>query len=67
MYDSVISSNLLFHFTKIADILISILENGFWPMTANEDISFMMPNDEDVIVGIPMVCFTDIPIEFGCD
>lgn len=58
-----ISSNLLFHFTKSADVLISILENGFWPMTAKEDISFMMPNYEKVEVGIPMVCFTDVPIE----
>lgn len=63
MYDSMISSNLLFHFTKSADVLISILKNGFWPMTANEDISFMMPNYERAIVGIPMVCFTDIPFE----
>lgn len=63
MYDSMISSNLLFHFTKSTDALISILENGFWPMTANEDISFMMPNYKRAIVGIPMVCFTDIPIE----
>ena len=63
MFDSVISSNLLFHFTKSIDVLISILENGFWPMTANEDISFMMPKYEKAIVGIPMVCFTDIPIE----
>lgn len=63
MYDSKISSNLLFHFTKSIDDLISILENGFWPKTANEDISFMLPNYERAIVGIPMVCFTDIPIE----
>ena len=65
MYSSKISSNLLYHFTNNIDILISILENGFWPMTAIEDISFMMPKYEEARVGIPMVCFTDIPIELA--
>jgi Protein of unknown function (DUF2743). len=32
-------------------------------MVAKEDISFMMPNYKKAEVGIPMVCFTDIPIE----
>lgn len=63
MYSSKISSNLLFHFTKDIDALISILQNGFWPMTAIEDRSFMMPRYEEARVGIPMVCFTDIPME----
>lgn len=58
-----ISSNLLFHFTQKVDTLISILENGFYPMTAIEDISFMMPNYSNMRVGIPMVCFTDIPLD----
>lgn len=65
MYNSKISSNLLYHFTSSIKILLSILENGFWPMTAIEDISFMMPNYEEIRVGIPMVCFTDIPIELA--
>lgn len=63
MYKSQVSSNLLFHFTKEENTLISILKNGFYPMTAIEDISFMMPNYSQMRVGIPMVCFTDIPIE----
>jgi len=65
MYNSKISSNLLYHFTSDIEVLISILENGFWPMTAIEDISFMMPKYEKARVGIPMVCFTDIPIELA--
>ena len=61
MQDSKISSKYLFHFTKSADVLVSILKNGFYPMTAIEDISFMLPNYKEARVGIPMVCFTDIP------
>lgn len=63
MYNSKISSNFLYHFTKNIDVLISILKHGFWPMTAIEDISFMLPKYKESKVGIPMVCFTDIPIE----
>lgn len=62
MYNSKVSSNLLYHFTRNINVLISILKKGFWPMTAIEDISFMMPNYKEARVGIPMVCFTDIPI-----
>lgn len=65
MYNSKISSKLLYHFTSDVKVIVSILENGFWPMTAIEDISFMLPNYEDAKVGIPMVCFTDIPIELA--
>ena len=65
MYNSKISSKLLYHFTSDINVLISILKNGFWPMTAIEDISFMMPNYKEARVGIPMVCFTDIPIELA--
>ena len=63
MYNSNISSNLLYHFTKDSDILVSIIKNGFWPMTAIEDISFMLPKYKEARIGIPMVCFTDIPID----
>lgn len=63
MFQSPISSSSLFHFTKSVDILISILKNGFYPRTATEDISFMLPEYDEFPVGIPMVCFTDIPIE----
>lgn len=62
MYQSQISSSSLFHFTKSIDILISILKNGFYPRTAIEDISFMLPVYKKFTVGIPMVCFTDIPL-----
>lgn len=31
-------------------------------MTAIEDISFMLPNYQKARGGIPMVCFTDIPL-----
>lgn len=65
MHKSQVSSNLLYHFTNNVDILVSILENGFWPSTAIEDISFMMPNNPNPLMGIPMVCFTDIPIELA--
>ena len=63
MYNSTISSSLLFHFTKSEEVIVSILKNGFYPMTAIEDVSFMMPNYKEAKIGIPMVCFTDIPIE----
>ena len=65
MYSSKISSKLLYHFTRNIDVLVSILNDGFWPMTAIADISFMMPNYSEARVGIPMVCFTDIPIELA--
>jgi hypothetical protein len=65
MHKSKISSNLLFHFTKNIKDLISILRTGFRPMTAIEDISFMLPNYPEAKVGIPMVCFTDIPLELA--
>lgn len=65
MFNSKISSSLLYHFTKEISVLVSILENGFYPMTAIEDVSFMMPNYPKARVGIPMVCFTDIPIELS--
>lgn len=67
MYNSKVSAAYLYHFTKDIDTVISILSNGFYPRTAIEDVSFMMPNlnDDDAKVGIPMVCFTDIPIELA--
>lgn len=65
MYNSEISSNLLFHFTPKVEFLVSILDKGFFPRTAKEDISFMLPNYPSCKVGIPMVCFTDIPFELS--
>lgn len=65
MYESKISAKLLYHFTKNPKILVSILKNGFYPMTAIEDISFMLPNYSTCLVGIPMVCFTDLPLNLA--
>lgn len=70
---SEVSSDLVFHFTNSLDTIMSILENGFRPGVAIEDIAFMLPAHEDEInngrkmteVAIPMVCFTDIPLELS--
>ncbi len=71
---SEISSDLVFHFTGSIDTVMSIiLESGFRPGVAVEDIAFMLPGHEDKMidskkvtkVGIPMVCFTDIPLELS--
>lgn len=61
-YSSNISSSSLYHFTKDATTIISILKNGFYPRTAIEDISVILPAYKEARVGIPMVCFTDIPL-----
>jgi hypothetical protein len=50
----------LFHFTKSLDILLSILEEGFWPRYSLEDITWLdggLPR-----LAWPMVSFCDIPI-----
>lgn len=72
----VVSSNALFHFTKEINFLESILENNFYPRCCIEDLGFLLPNYEgnNVNVGIPMVCFCDIPLsrisnhinDYGC-
>ena len=72
---SEVSSNLVFHFTSCFDTVLLILENGFRPGVAIEDIEFMLPAHKDKIsngkkmteVGIPMVCFTDIPLELSSE
>ncbi|MBQ6114904.1 MAG: hypothetical protein IJL11_05965 [Synergistaceae bacterium] len=57
--------------------VLSILEHGFFPVTSKEDTSIVRPAHEgkpERFIGIPMVCFTDIPIqlssehraEYGC-
>lgn len=60
----ILSSNTLFHFTNNIGVLKSILENNFYPRCCVEDLSFLMPNyrGDDAKVGIPMVCFCDIPL-----
>lgn len=67
MYQSDISSNLLFHYTKNPEIVISILEKGFYPRVALEDASFILPNYDKQTIGIPMVCFTDIPYNLATE
>jgi len=50
----------LFHFTKSLDILLRILEEGFWPHYSLEDISWL--NGPVPRLAWPIVSFCDIPI-----
>lgn len=56
---STISSNALFHFTN-KNNLIGILENEFYPKYSIEP--YYEQGEECYRVGIPMVCFCDIPL-----
>ena len=56
---STISSNTLFHFTNLKN-LIGILENEFHPKYSIE--TYYEKDKENYRVGIPMVCFCDIPL-----
>lgn len=58
-----ISSDNLYHFTNDIDIIKSILQNGFYPRTSIENISFLLPEYDRAFLGTPMVCFCDIPID----
>lgn len=65
-----VSANALYHFTKSLDILFSILENGFYPRASLEDFTFLFPQSKALealgltsSVAIPMVCFTDLPLD----
>lgn len=49
----------LFHYTKQREYLVEILKNGLYPNYCKEQY-LGISNDE--IIGIPMVCFCDIPI-----
>lgn len=54
-----ISADYLFHFTKSFDNLVSILKEGFAPNYCLENWRTL---DEKLLhLGIPMVCFCDIP------
>ena len=57
------AENELFHFTKSNEILLSILQNGFYPRCAVEDYSFILTQlkKEEAKMAIPMVCFCDLP------
>lgn len=60
-----LSSNTLFHFTDRIEGLISILSREFRPHYALEDLGdvFGQPRDpRDPTIGVPMVCFWDIPL-----
>lgn len=62
VYNGTLSSSNLYHFTREKKNIKSILENGFYPRTSIEDLSFLMHNYTKAFVGIPMVCFCDIPL-----
>ena len=64
---SEVSSDFIIHFTKQFAIIISILENGFYPRTSKEDMSVVLPARDEVKLGIPMVCFTDIPLNLSSE
>lgn len=60
-----ISTNSVFHFTNSFENLVSILENKFRPHFCLEDLTIIMPDrshEDDLVLGIPMVCFCDIPL-----
>lgn len=54
-------SHTLFHFTKSADALRSILLGGFWPRYRLEDVEWATYAGID-FMAFPMVCFCDIPL-----
>ena len=56
---STISSNTLFHFTNLTN-LIGILKNEFHPKYSIE--TYYERDRESYKAGIPMVCFCDIPL-----
>ena len=63
-YNGLLSSSTLFHFTNKIENLKSILENGFYPHLADEDISNILPNykqTQKAKISWPMICFCDIP------
>ena len=57
-----ISSDYLFHFTSKFENLLSIIENGFYPNYCLEN--WLTLDDNLPQIGIPMVCFCDIPEQF---
>jgi hypothetical protein len=54
-------SQNLFHFTKSAAVLASILKDGFWPRYCLEDTGWYGAEGHDY-KAFAMVCFCDIPI-----
>ena len=57
-------TNSLFHYTPKGDFLISILKEGcLYPNYCGED--FSTEENQNIKIGIPMVCFCDIPISLA--
>ncbi len=55
-----ISANTLFHFTSSIENIRSILTNNFSPRYCLEKLDFVAGAEMEI--GIPMVCFCDIPL-----
>lgn len=51
----------LFHYTDSLETVYEIFDHGFWPRYSPENIEWLeYPGDK--LLGIPMVCFCDIPV-----
>lgn len=62
IYNSGVSANSLFHFTRNQDTLINIIKNGFYIRYSLEDFSSISIEVDEQKVAFPMVCFCDIPL-----
>lgn len=61
-----LSTNELFHFTKIEYLKSILYDQGFYPRYNHEFVLFdEMSESKGALWGIPMVCFCDIPIELS--
>lgn len=58
-----IYSNSFFHRTKNFEAIKGILENGFKAYYCEEEI-FMGKNQSPLYIGIPMICFCDLPLSY---
>ncbi len=57
-----ISANTLFHFTNSIENIKNILTNNFLPRYCLERIDYFPKNTKKIDMGIPMICFCDIPL-----
>lgn len=58
-----LSANTLFHYTDTIEKLLSILKNEFYPRYCLEEgLNIIYDDVYDMEIGIPMVCFCDIPL-----
>lgn len=53
-------SSTLFHFTKTADVLKSIIKSGFFPRYCVEDVTWLTSATD--AVALPVTCLCDIPL-----